>query len=192
MPLFEVETTSHIMIACVEDEQAARAFAATHYPIEEIIRVSHRPRDAWVISKKLLGIQDRGRSVLDRSRLPVESTGRQAARDAALHANDGKRPGRRAQGDRVEHGPGLVIRGCRPGSTQARNALPAQCDRDRRCIAGIAAVAFRWPVPPRRVRNIAGSTRRTPEHGVRLASMPGACETGAGPCPRAAAGCSPP
>jgi hypothetical protein len=57
MPLFEVETTSHIMIACADNEQDARAFAATHYPIEEIIRVSHRPRDAWVISKKLLGIK---------------------------------------------------------------------------------------------------------------------------------------
>jgi hypothetical protein len=57
MPLFEVETTSHIMIACVADDAAARAFAAEHYPSEEIIRVSHRPRDAWVISKKLLGIQ---------------------------------------------------------------------------------------------------------------------------------------
>lgn len=56
MPLFEVETTSHIMIACVSDEKAARAFAEEHYPSEEIMRVSHRPRDAWVISKKLLGI----------------------------------------------------------------------------------------------------------------------------------------
>ena len=27
-----------------------------NYPQEEIIRVTHRPRDAWVISKKLLGI----------------------------------------------------------------------------------------------------------------------------------------
>src|SRR5262249_55400254 len=57
MPLFEVETTSHIMIACVEDENSARAFAATNYPVEEIIRVTHRPRDAWVISKKLLGLE---------------------------------------------------------------------------------------------------------------------------------------
>ena len=60
MPLFEVETTSHIMIACVADEPTARAFAVSHYPHEEIIRVSHRPRDAWVISKKLLGIQTDG------------------------------------------------------------------------------------------------------------------------------------
>ncbi len=57
MPLFEVETTSHIMIACVSDEQSARSFAVAHYPSEEIVRVTHRPRDAWVISKRLLGIQ---------------------------------------------------------------------------------------------------------------------------------------
>ncbi len=56
MPLFEVETTSHIMIACAEDEATARQFAETNYPQEEILRVSHRPRDAWVISKNLLGI----------------------------------------------------------------------------------------------------------------------------------------
>jgi hypothetical protein len=56
MPLFEVETTSHIMIASAADEPSARAFAEEHYPHEEIIRVCHRPRDAWVISKKLLGI----------------------------------------------------------------------------------------------------------------------------------------
>jgi hypothetical protein len=60
MPLFEVETTSHIMIACVADDAAARSFAVEHYPSEEIIRVSHRPRDAWVISKKLLGISGSG------------------------------------------------------------------------------------------------------------------------------------
>jgi hypothetical protein len=57
MPLYEVETTSHIMIACVDNEPTARSFAASNYPHEEIIRVTHRPRDAWVISKKLLGIQ---------------------------------------------------------------------------------------------------------------------------------------
>jgi len=56
MPLFEVETSSHIMIACVEDETAARSFAHANYPQEEVLLVSHRPRDAWVISKNLLGL----------------------------------------------------------------------------------------------------------------------------------------
>ena len=56
MPLFEVETTSHIMIACVDDETSARTFAQTNYPNEEVLRISHRPRDAWVISKNLLGL----------------------------------------------------------------------------------------------------------------------------------------
>ena len=60
MPLFEIETTAHIMIACVEDEAAARGFAAANYPKEEILRVSHRPRDAWAISKNLLGIKTSG------------------------------------------------------------------------------------------------------------------------------------
>jgi hypothetical protein len=57
MPLYEVETTSHIMIAWAEDEPSAREFAKSHYPMEEIMRVSHRPRDAWVISKTSLGIK---------------------------------------------------------------------------------------------------------------------------------------
>jgi len=56
MPLFEVETTSHIMIASVDDESAARDFARSNYPQEDVLRVSHRPRDVWVISKNLLGI----------------------------------------------------------------------------------------------------------------------------------------
>jgi hypothetical protein len=60
MALYEVETTSHIMIACVEDEAEARTFAHTHYPAEEVVRVSHRPRDAWVISKNLLGLTNSG------------------------------------------------------------------------------------------------------------------------------------
>ena len=48
--------------------------------------MSHRPRDAWVISKKLLGIQAEGDPCSIGPRLPVESPGRQAARRAALHA----------------------------------------------------------------------------------------------------------
>ena len=58
MPLFEVETTAHIMIACVDDESAARVFAQSNYPQEQILRVSQRARDAWVISKSFLGLQN--------------------------------------------------------------------------------------------------------------------------------------
>ncbi len=56
MALYEVETTSHIMIACVDSDADARVFAEKHYPNEEILRVNKRPRDAWVISKTLLGL----------------------------------------------------------------------------------------------------------------------------------------
>ena len=56
MGLYEVETTSHIMIACADNESSARGFASSNYPGEEIVRVTHRPKDAWVISKNLLGV----------------------------------------------------------------------------------------------------------------------------------------
>jgi len=56
VPLFEIETNAHIMIAWAADESAARAMAGKNYPDEELLRVHHRPRDVWVISKKLLGL----------------------------------------------------------------------------------------------------------------------------------------
>ena len=59
MPLFEVETTSHIMLACVDNEASAREFASENYPQEDVLHVTHRPRDAWVISKNLLGLTDK-------------------------------------------------------------------------------------------------------------------------------------
>lgn len=57
MALFEVETNAHIMIVWAGDKEAARKFALDNYPSEDIIRVTTRPRDAWVISKKLLGLE---------------------------------------------------------------------------------------------------------------------------------------
>lgn len=57
MSLYEIETAAHIMIAVAADEAGARGFAESNYPGEEVMRITHRPRDAWVISKKLLGIQ---------------------------------------------------------------------------------------------------------------------------------------
>lgn len=56
MPLFEVETVSHIIITWAEDEQNASMVVADAYPGEDIVRMTKRPRDTWVISKSALGI----------------------------------------------------------------------------------------------------------------------------------------
>ncbi|MGL4941709.1 MAG: DUF6793 family protein [Thermoguttaceae bacterium] len=56
MALFEMETHSHIVIAWADDEEGARRVLYDYYPSEEAIRVTRRPRDAWVISKSALGI----------------------------------------------------------------------------------------------------------------------------------------
>jgi hypothetical protein len=58
MPLFEVETEAHVIIAWAEDEAAARAIVKTTYPRESALRIARRPRDTWVISKAALGIKD--------------------------------------------------------------------------------------------------------------------------------------
>lgn len=57
MPMFEVETEAHIMIVWAEDKDGARSFSAENYPEEDVTRVTQRPRDAWVISKRLLNIE---------------------------------------------------------------------------------------------------------------------------------------
>ncbi len=56
MPLFEVETNAHIIITWADDEEAASAVASEAYPHDEVIRMTKRPRDTWVISKSVLGI----------------------------------------------------------------------------------------------------------------------------------------
>ncbi|GHT11410.1 hypothetical protein FACS1894170_04960 [Planctomycetales bacterium] len=56
MALFEIETKAHIVIAWADDEDSARGVLYTYYPTEEVVRVTRRPRDAWVISKAALGI----------------------------------------------------------------------------------------------------------------------------------------
>ena len=57
MPLFEIETDPHIIITWADDEADARAVAADSYPGENILRMSKRPRNSWVISKGVLGIK---------------------------------------------------------------------------------------------------------------------------------------
>jgi hypothetical protein len=56
MPLFEVETNAHIIITWADNEDAAAALVDETYPTDEIIRLTKRPRDTWVISKSALGI----------------------------------------------------------------------------------------------------------------------------------------
>ncbi len=38
------------------DKEEAQEIARTHYPEEDVVRLTKRPRDIWVISKRLLGI----------------------------------------------------------------------------------------------------------------------------------------
>lgn len=74
MALFEVETTEHIMIAWADTQAAAETTMREHYPQEEVRRVTKRPHDAWVISKRLLGLEgigepcDRARGCLSKAR----------------------------------------------------------------------------------------------------------------------------
>lgn len=56
MPLFEIETDSHIVITWADTETAARAVVADAYPHDRIMRLTKRPRDTWVISKGALGL----------------------------------------------------------------------------------------------------------------------------------------
>ena len=57
MPLFEVETESHIIITWASDEDAASAVVSDAYPDERVNRLTRRPRDTWVISKTALGLK---------------------------------------------------------------------------------------------------------------------------------------
>ena len=58
MALFEIETDAHIMIAWADSREDAERIALSHYPDESVLRLTKRPRDIWVISKRLLGIAD--------------------------------------------------------------------------------------------------------------------------------------
>ena len=57
MPLYEIETEAHIMIGWADNQDGALEFAKEHYPEETVKRVHQRPRDVWVISKRLLGLE---------------------------------------------------------------------------------------------------------------------------------------
>ena len=75
MPLFEVETNAHIIITWANDDKAAEAVVMDAYPNDDVIRLTKRPRDTWVISKAALGISGQyQRSMLHGPRLPVQSS----------------------------------------------------------------------------------------------------------------------
>lgn len=57
MPLYEIETDMHIMITWAADDNQAKAKVHEAYPEENVVRLTRRPRDSWVISKGLLGIR---------------------------------------------------------------------------------------------------------------------------------------
>ena len=59
MPLYEIETDSHIIITWAADEQAAREVVKDAYNNDAVIRLTKRPRDTWVISKGVLGLTSR-------------------------------------------------------------------------------------------------------------------------------------
>ena len=73
--------------------------------------MTHRPRDAWVISKKLLGIQSPADPCSVARDCLSKAAGDKLHADAALHAIDRNRSRGRAQGDRIEHGARLVSPG---------------------------------------------------------------------------------
>ncbi|MCA9028555.1 MAG: hypothetical protein KDA86_25320 [Planctomycetaceae bacterium] len=56
MPLYEIETNAHIMITATETPEEAQALAVEQYPSDEIIRITKRPKQMWVISKSFLGL----------------------------------------------------------------------------------------------------------------------------------------
>ncbi|TWU60644.1 hypothetical protein Poly51_09240 [Rubripirellula tenax] len=56
MPLFEIETEAHIIITWADSEDEARDVVSDAYPHDEVLRLTKRPRDTWVISKGVLGL----------------------------------------------------------------------------------------------------------------------------------------
>ena len=62
-----------IMVSWADSTEQAEFIAQKHYPEEEVLRITQRPRDLWVISKAFLGLSgknepcDTARDCLSRS-----------------------------------------------------------------------------------------------------------------------------
>ncbi len=59
MPLFEIETDAHILITWADDEEQATQVVGDAYPNDNVLRLTKRPRNSWVISKTALGLSDK-------------------------------------------------------------------------------------------------------------------------------------
>ena len=68
MSMYEVETTGHIMIAWAGSQADAERMFQESFPNEELLRVTRRPRDSWVISKRLLGLDGASSKPCDAAR----------------------------------------------------------------------------------------------------------------------------
>lgn len=60
MALYEIETNQHIMIGWAESQDDAQRIAAELYPQDDVVRITKRARDIWVISKGMLGLKGTG------------------------------------------------------------------------------------------------------------------------------------
>ena len=110
MPLYEVETLAHIIITWAASEEAAMK-VVEGYPTESTLRITRRPRDSVGHFQGGPGDRRPGRPLLDRPGLPRQGRRGQAPCHPAVHAADRHRSGAGEEGDRVEHGHGLVSLG---------------------------------------------------------------------------------
>ena len=108
MPLYEIETTAHIIITWAASEEAASEVVREAYPTDEVIRLTKTPPRHVGHFESGLGDRRRGRSLQCRPRLPLKGSGRQSACHSALYARNRLRSARRSEGHRVQHGDGLV------------------------------------------------------------------------------------
>ena len=132
MPLFEIETESHIIITWAADQEAAHAVVHDAYPGEKIMRLTKRPRDTWVISKSAARHLAFQRLVPHGPRLPGQGRRRQSSRHSLVHARNRLGPRAGAQSHRVEHGDGLVAAGRSPTVPPERYPLIEPLDSPRR------------------------------------------------------------
>ena len=147
MPLFEIETSSHIIITWAEDEQAATEVVLENYPKEPPLRITHRPRDTWVISKSALGITGHTDPCSTARDCLAKASGDKVHAIRLYMQHTGTDLDHARQGHRIEHGHGLV--GQRLGPTAFCD--PGECS----FVLGQHGWATRWS-------GVAGQASRAP------------------------------